>query len=162
MLVDFDELPENSKIWIYQSDRKFYPQELDEIKEKVSLFIRQWTQNNEEISASFQIKYDRFIILSVDTSSISLTTESIDASVGFFIQLQNEYKVELLDKLNVCFKQGEFVQYKELKAFQKLVKSKSISAKTIVFNNLINTKEELDDSWEIPITESWHNRFIKS
>ena len=161
MLVDFDKLPETSKIWIYQSNRKFYPQEIEEINQKIQAFINNWCQENNEIIASYKIKYDRFIIISVDTSTISLSTDSIDASVGFVINLQNEYEIELLDKLNVCFKQGEFVQYKELKAFQKLVKSKSISAKTIVFNNLINTKEELIDAWEIPITESWHNRFIK-
>jgi hypothetical protein len=162
MLIDFDILPENSKIWIYQSDRKFYPQEIEEICQKIEVFLQSWSQDNETISASYQIKYNRFIIFAVDTSNISLTIESIDASVGFIINLQNEYEIELLDKLNVCFKQGEFVQYQELKAFQKLIKSKSISAKTIVFNNLINTKEELTDAWEVPITESWHNRFIKS
>ena len=161
MLVDFDTLPENSKIWIYQSDRKFYPQEIEEISQKTEAFLSNWSQDNEGISASYQIKYNRFIIFAVDTSNISLSIESIDASVMFIINLQSEYKIELLDKLNVCFKQGEFVQYQELKAFQKLIKSKSISTKTIVFNNLINTKEELIDSWEIPITESWHNRFIK-
>ena len=162
MLVDFDTLPENSKIWIYQSDRKFYPQEIKEISQKTEAFLSNWSQDDEGISASYQIKYNRFIIFAVDTSNISLSIASIDASVMFIINLQSEYKIELLDKLNVCFKQGEFVQYQELKAFQKLIKSKSISAKTIVFNNLINTKEELIDSWEIPITESWHNRFIKS
>jgi len=161
MLVDFDTLPENSKIWIYQSDRKFYPQEIEEISQKIESFLNSWSQDSEGISASYQIKYNRFIIFAVDTSNISLSIASIDASVMFIINLQSEYKIELLDKLNVCFKQGKFVQYQELKAFQKLIKSKSISAKTIVFNNLINTKEELVDSWEIPITESWHNRFIK-
>lgn len=162
MLVDFDKLPDTSKIWIYQSNRKFYPQEIEEINQKIETFLSTWTQNDEHILSSYQIKYNRFIIIAVDASNISLSIESIDAAVGFIIKLQNEYEIELLDKLNVCFKQGEFVQYKELKAFQKLIKSKSISAKTIVFNNLINTKEELVDAWEIPITESWHNRFIKS
>jgi hypothetical protein len=52
------------------------------------------------------------------------------------------------------------VQYKDLKDFQKLLKKKAVSEKTIVFNNLINTKEELENNWEIPITESWHNRFL--
>ena len=141
MHVDFDTLPENSKIWIYQSDRKFYPQEREEISQKTEAFLNNWSQDGEGITASYQIKYNRFIIFAVDASNISLSIESIDTSVMFIINLQSEYKIELLDKLNVCFKQCEFVQYQELKAFQKLIKSKSISAKTIVFNNLINTKE---------------------
>lgn len=161
MLVDFNSLPDNSKIWIYQSNRKFYPQELDTIKNKIETFLNQWTNNNESIQASYQIKYDRFILFAVDATNISLSVNAIDQSVSFIIELQGIYSVELLDKLNVSFKQGEHVQYKDLKTFQKLVKSKSVSPKTIVFNNLINTKEELENNWEIPITESWHNRFIK-
>lgn len=160
MLIDFDTMPGSSKIWIYQSDRKFYPQEVDEIIMKIEFFISQWENDNEQLQASYQLKYDRFLIIAVDTSKTILTMETIDASVSFILGLQNQYKIELLDKLNVCFKQGEFVQYKELKAFQKLIKSRSISAKTIVFNNLINIKEELEYAWEIPITESWHNRFL--
>lgn len=161
MLVNFDDLPDNSKIWIYQSNRKFYAQELDVIIDKVKTFLNQWTNNDESIKASYQIKYDRFILIAADTSHLTLTVDAIDQSVAFIIELQSTYDIELLDKLNVCFKQGEHVQYKDLKTFQKLVKNKSVSSKTIVFNNLINTKEELDNNWEIPITDSWHSRFIK-
>tara|TARA_B110000305_G_C19448445_1_gene646286 strand:- start:39 stop:566 length:528 start_codon:yes stop_codon:yes gene_type:complete len=161
MLLDFNSLPDNSKIWIYQSNRKFYPQELDAIKNKIESFLNQWTNDNKTIQASYEIKYDRFILFAVDAANSPLSLNAIDQSVSFIIEIQEIYSVELLDKLNVCFKQGEHVQYKDLKTFQKLVKNKSVSSKTIVFNNLINTKEELENNWEIPITESWHSRFIK-
>lgn len=160
MFVDFEKLPETSKIWIYQSDRKFYPNEIEGLKNKLEGFLSSWNDNGIDIIASYQLKYNRFIILAVDETIDSITVNAIDDSVRFILQLQLDYEVELLDKLNVCFKQGEFVQYKEVKEFKKLIKSKSISEKTIVFNNLINTKGELASDWEIPITESWHNRFL--
>ena len=159
MLVEFEKLPDTSKIWIYQSDRKFYPNEVPEIKQKTTKFLKEWLNNNQE--CGFDLRYERFLIIGVNDKLDPLSIEAIDASVGHILGLQNDYNIELLDKLNVCFKQGEFVQYKDLKSFQKLLKSKSISAKTIVFNNLINTKEELENNWEIPITESWHNRFLR-
>lgn len=161
MFVDFEKLPETSKIWIYQSDRKFYPNEIEGLKNKLEGFLSSWNDNGIDIIASYQLKYYRFIILAVDETIDSITVNAIDNSVRLILQLQSDYEVELLDKLNVCFKQGEFVQYKEVKEFKKLIKSKSISAKAIVFNNLINTKGELESDWEIPITESWHNRFLK-
>ncbi|PHR73590.1 MAG: ABC transporter ATPase [Lutibacter sp.] len=160
MFVDFTKLPNESKIWIYQSSRKFYPEEVKEITQKIEGFLTSWNDNGNEIIASYQIKYDRFIIFAVDQTLESLSVTAIDDSVLFILSLQATYEVELLDKLNVSFKQGEYVQYKDLKEFQKLVKKKAVSAKTIVFNNLINTKEELADNWEIPITDSWHNRFL--
>ncbi len=161
MFVDFKKLPETSKIWIYQSDRKFYTDEIEGLKTKVEGFLSSWNDNGIDIIASYQFRYNRFIIFAVDETIDPITVNAIDDSVRFILQLQSEYKIELLDKLNVCFKQGEFVQYKDLKAFKKLLKSKSVSEKTIVFNNLINTKLELEDQWEIPLAESWHNRFLK-
>ncbi len=160
MLVDFAKLPNYSKIWIYQSSRKFYPEEIKEISQKIEGFLTSWDDSGAKVIASYQLKYDRFIIFAVDQTIESLSVDAIDESVMFILSLQATYEVELLDKLNVSFKQGEFVQYKDLKEFQKLVKKKAVSAKTIVFNNLINTKEELENNWEIPITESWHNRFL--
>ena len=41
-----------------------------------------------------------------------------------------------------------------------MIKNRSISKKTIVFNNLINNKSEFLNNWEVPIEESWHNRFF--
>ena len=78
-----------------------------------------------------------------------------------FLNLQQEYEVELLDKMNVCFKQGKYVQYKELKDFKKLLKDKALTGKSIVFDNLVTTKEEFENFWEVPISESWYGRFLK-
>ena len=37
---------------------------------------------------------------------------------------------------------------------------KAVSENTIVFNNLLNTLGELKEFWEVPASESWHNRFF--
>lgn len=79
----------------------------------------------------------------------------------FILELEKKLDVILLDKINVCYKQGEFVQYKDLIEFKKLMKNKSVSEKTIVFDNMITTKEELENDWEINITDSWLGRFLK-
>jgi hypothetical protein len=63
--------------------------------------------------------------------------------------------------MNVCFKQGEHVQYKDLKDFKKLLKNKALTGKSIIFDNLITTKQDFDNFWEIPIEESWYNRFLR-
>lgn len=84
----------------------------------------------------------------------------IDAIVTFILELQSDYEVTLLDKMNVCFKQGEFVQYKELKEFKTLLKNKAVTEKTIVFDNLITNKFDFENYWEISMEESWYNRFL--
>lgn len=161
MLISFSELPENSKVWIYQSNRSFSTDELVEITRKLDEFLTQWTAHGANLKAGYEIKYKRFIILAVDGSENNASGCSIDASVRFIQQLEQDYNVDLLDKMNVSFKTGEFVAYKSLIDFKKMIKSKAVSDKTIVFNNLVTNIADYNENWEVPITESWHNRFLK-
>ena len=109
----------------------------------------------------FLIKYDRFIIITANDTEYNLSLEAQDALTSFIIELEKKYEVVLLDKINVCYKQGEFVQYKDIVEFKKMIKSKGVSDKTTVFNNMITVKEELRYNWEINIMESWLGRLVK-
>jgi hypothetical protein len=107
------------------------------------------------------LKYDRFIIISVDDTDLNLSLQTHDALSLFIQELEKKFEITLLDKINVCYKQGEFVQYKDIVEFKKMMKDKGVSSKTIVFDNMITTKEELESNWEINIMDSWLGRFLK-
>ena len=160
MYLPFEDLPENSKIWIYQSSRKFSDEEVTAIQNDLIEFLNNWSSHGSSLESSFQIKYNRFIIIAVNQEFHAATGCSIDASVSFIQNLEKKYSVDLLDKMNVAFKQGEFITYKTLLDFKKLAKDKSVSENTIVFNNLVNTIEEMKESWEVPASDSWHSRFF--
>ncbi|MGW9685988.1 ABC transporter ATPase [Flagellimonas sp. 2504JD1-5] len=160
MLVDFESLPDTTRIWIYQCNRSFSNEELEEIREAISQFLEQWTAHGSDLSAGFEIKYNRFIVIGLDQTNASASGCSIDASVHFIQQLEQQYGVELMDRMNVSFKQGEYVAYKSLKDFKKMAKNKAISKNTIVFNNLVANKLEYLEHWEVPASDSWHSRFV--
>ena len=161
MIVDFDKIPNWSKLWVFPASRKFYPQEINEVKESIQSFLKNWNLDKEELKSAYQIKYNRFIIITIDDSEITLPIETHNALSDFIQSLEKKYTILLLDKINVCYKQGKFVQYKDLIAFKKMIKSKSISPKTTVFNNMITTKEELKNDWEINIMDSWLSYLLK-
>lgn len=160
MFKDFTSLSEQAKVWIYPSSRKFYPQEVEEIEAKIKSFVTNWYPKDESFLCSYLFLYNRFIIISVEEMDSSITNQDMDLLVCFMMDLQNTYEVQLLDRMNVCFKQGEYIQYKDLKEFKKLVKNKAVSKKTILFDNLITTKFDLENYWEIPIEDSWYKRFL--
>ena len=160
MLVPFENLPDSSRVWIYQANRSFTNEELEEIQSRLDQFVTQWTAHGADLQAGYLIKYKRFIILSLDQQINAATGCSIDASVHFIQQLEKEFNVDLLDKMNVSYKQGEFIAYKSLTDFRKMAKQKAVSPKTIVFNNLVNNKAEFLSDWEVPASESWHKRFL--
>ena len=160
MLVEFKSLPDTSRIWIYQCNRSFSNSELVEVNALLDEFLTQWTAHGADLKAGFEIRYKRFIIIGLDQSLNGASGCSIDASVRFIQHLEQKFEVDLLDKMNVSYKQGEFVAYKPLKDFKKMAKARSVSKNTIVFNNLVATKQEYLEHWEVPASESWHSRFM--
>lgn len=161
MLVDFDTLPEESRVWIYQANRSFSPNEIEEIKQKLNTFIEAWTAHGKDLESGYKIVYKRFIVLALNQNLNNATGCSIDASVRFIQSLEKDYNVDLMDKMNVSYKQGEFIAYKPLLDFKKMAKNNSVSKNTIVFNNLVANIAEFKENWEVPAKDSWHSRFLK-
>lgn len=160
MYVPFENLPDESRVWIYQSNRKFTEEETAEIETLLQEFIEGWSAHGQGLEASFEMKYNRFIVIAVNQENQGATGCSIDASVQFIQSLEKKYEVDLLDKMNVTFKLGQHFAHKSLIDFKKMAKDKAVSGNTIVFNNLVNNIAEYKDSWEVPADESWHSRFF--
>ena len=160
MLKPFEELSEESKIWIYQSNRKFSDEEFSEIETSLKAFLENWSAHGTSLECGYQLKYNRFIIIAVDQENQMATGCSIDASVQFIQSIEAKYSVDLLDKMNVTFKNGEYIAHKSLIDFKKMAKDKAVTENTIVFNNLVNNIEEYNESWETAAIDSWHSRFF--
>jgi len=160
MIISFEKMPDESRVWIYQSSRKFSEIEKNQIIIKLNHFLNDWTAHGSKLSSSFQIKYNRFIIIALDEKNNKASGCSIDTSVRFIQELEKEFEIDLMDKMNVVFKQGDDISYKSIFDFKKLIKNKSVSINTIVFNNLVVNKADLKSNWEIPASESWHSRLF--
>ena len=160
MLVDFNSLVGSSKIWIYQSNREFSELEIEVINAKLRDFVSNWKRHGDELRASFDIRHKQFIILAVDEEYNNVSGCSIDASTHIFKQFESEFRIDLFNKLNTAFKDGENINVVSIGDFQKFVNDQKIDSNTVVFNNNISTKKELDTSWEVTANESWHQRYF--
>jgi hypothetical protein len=160
MLVDFNTLPDTSRVWIYQANRTLSVDELKEIENGLKDFLQEWTAHGSDLKAGFEIRYKRFIVIALDQALNAASGCSIDTSVHYIQSLEKKYDIDLLDKMNVSYKQGDYIAYKTLIDFKKMVKQKAVSQKTVVFNNLVANKGEYKEFWEVPAAESWHARFM--
>jgi tRNA U34 5-methylaminomethyl-2-thiouridine-forming methyltransferase MnmC len=87
MYVPFENLPEESRIWIYQSNRKFSDAEFSEINH-FATFLETWAAHGTSLESSYQLKYNRFIIIAVNQDVQPATGCSIDSSVEFIQSLE--------------------------------------------------------------------------
>ena len=162
MLVDYDLMPESSRVWIYQSDGPIEGEKLELVKNRIESFIQTWKRHGEDLKASYLLKYNHFIILLVDEDFNDVSGCSIDASVNMLRQVEKELAMDLTNKLNVSFKDNDNINIVNLSEFKKYASSRKITADTVVFNNLVTTKKGFESNWEVKATKSWHSRFLVS
>lgn len=149
-------ISEHSRVWVYQANRIFNSTETEEIQQKLNSFTSQWLAHGNELLAVGEIRYNQFIILSVDEQQMGATGCSIDQSVKFMLQLEREFNVNLFDRFQLAYRDGEVIKTSNREEFEGLLKSGQINADTIVFNNLVSTRAGLESNWEIPMKDSWH------
>ena len=162
MFVKFENLPTHSMVWIYQSDRKFSTQEEEFISEKAVSFVDKWTKHGSDLQGSFVIKYNQFLVLAVDEGFNNVSGCSIDSSVRFVQEIEKLLRVDMMNKMNISYREGESITSVKMTIFKEYVKTQKITSKTIVFNNMVSTKQDLKTLWEVPLIKSWHKRFLVS
>ena len=151
---------EQSRVWIYQSDRELYDDEVKQLHEILNKFASEWTAHNHQLKAKAEIRYNRFLILIVDENQAGASGCSIDKSVNFIKRLEQEFGISLLDRFNLAYRVGEKVLSAPRDEFEELLRSGKINSNTIVYNNLVQNLEQLETKWEVPFKDSWHNQLF--
>lgn len=150
------EFSSHSRVWIYQADRKLSDTEVQQIQIAMDNFTRSWTAHNNQLLAKAEIRYNRFLILFVDESQAGASGCSIDKSVNFMKQVEEHFGINLFDRFNLAYRDGEEVISLPRHQFEDLIKQGKITKETIVYNNLAQTLTELQTKWEVPFKDSWH------
>ena len=160
MEINFSKLPSSSRIWIYSSSRKFSKNETDLIKGYCSTFLNEWTSHGKGLQAAIDIPYNHFIVIGINQMYQGLSGCSIDDSIRFIKRIEKEFNVTLLDRMMTTYKDGQKIRKTNIENFKQKINEGVIDSKTIVFNNLVNSKAEYDTIWKVQASNSWHNRFF--
>lgn len=148
---------DNSRVWIYQSNRLFTDSEVIKLNEILTEFNLSWAAHGKKLNSSFEVVDNLFIILAVDEEGQNATGCSIDSSVSVIKQINELLKVDLLDRLNIAYIENNEVQICKMFDFQEKIKSGIITPNTIVFNNLITNYGEFKKNWKTEAKNSWHS-----
>ncbi|MBD1383918.1 ABC transporter ATPase [Mucilaginibacter rigui] len=155
------EFSSHSRVWVYQSDRKLTDAETLQAQVLLDKFTTGWTAHNNQLLAKAEIRYNRFLILFVDESQAGASGCSIDKSVNFMKQLEQHFGINLFDRFNLAYRDGEEILSVPRHQFEELLKAGKINTETIVFNNLAQNITELQTKWEVPFKDSWHIQLFR-
>lgn len=142
-------------MWIYQSNRLFLMSEALEIEELVNKFCAEWRSHGDKVAAYGNLFFGQFLVLMADESEVSVGGCSTDSSQRFVKSLEQRFEVDFFNRSNLAFIVKDKVQVLPLNQLQYALENGFINADTLYFNNTVQTREELEKSWIIPVKNSW-------
>ena len=160
MIVDFNLLDDSSRVWIFQSDEIISDDKIDLINFNLKSFLLNWSSHGKELKCSYEIKFNLFIIIGVDSSVNNTSGCSIDTLTNFIFDLQSKTNLNFFNRLAIAFKSNNKVTIKTMSQIKEMIKNEEFLTDTIVYNNLVRTKKEYINAWESMAIESWHKNLF--
>lgn len=140
----FPDLPDSSRIWVYQNQTPIPKEIQQEIQVKLSGFVRQWAAHKVQLYGDSAILEDYFIVLAVDETMTIASGCSIDSSVHFIKELEKEYRLNLFDRLHVLIEENDekkIIHYSDL--------TNHIGA--TFFDPMVTTLGDFRSKWKVVI-----------
>ena len=159
-MTKYEELPDSTRVWIYQANKPFETSDLPEVKMHITQFVKNWVSHNNQLRAFGDVLHNRFVVLMVDESQAGASGCSIDKSVNFLRALQDKYQLDLFDRMIFSYIDNEKVESVDRDTFARLYAEGSINDSTPVFDTLVKNKAELDEALIKPLGTSWHKRMV--
>lgn len=158
----FDVLPSTSRIWIYQCNRALSPEEEFDILEKATHFTRTWSAHGNDLQAGAKILYGQFLILSVNEEANGASGCSIDKAFKFIQALETDYGINWLDRSKLAFYIENEVYLSPVSELKLKIDTGTITEDTLIFNNLVDKKGDLEHKWIIPAKDSWIKKYFRA
>ncbi|GAB3642100.1 hypothetical protein [Spirosoma arcticum] len=162
MWIDFDKLPDDARVWVYQANRPLSDGDVNAINQELKPALSYWAAHGQALLASAQVIENQFVIVGVDEGYNLPSGCSIDASVRTLRQLGESLGIDFFDRSAAVRGVDGSVMTIELPAIKTAVLSGTITPDTVVFNTLVKIKAEFLTNWHLRAADSWLKRYFKS
>lgn len=144
-----------SKVWVYQASRLFSLGEALEIEDMLHDFTAKWLSHGVPVKGAAYLFFGQFVVLMADETATGVSGCSTDSSVRLIKDIENRFAVNMFDRTTLAFVVKEKIQLLPMSQLPYAVENGFINGDTLYFNNLVQTREELENNWIIPAKESW-------
>jgi len=150
-----------SRVWIYQSNRLFSLGEAMQLEDLLETFATNWKSHGTPVKGYATLFFGQFIILMADESATGVSGCSTDSSVRLIKDIEQIFKVSLFDRQALAFVVKDKIQVLPMAQLPYAFEQSFITADTLYFNNLVQTKQDLVANWIIPVSKSWLAKKLK-
>jgi len=160
MYIPFEQLPADSRVWVYQANRSFSDAEEKIIDASLHAFCSQWAAHGHPLQTSYAIVYKQFLVLSVNENAADASGCSIDGSVRMLKELGQQFNIDFFDRTKIAFLKGNEIKIYSLSELRALFKSGELNNLSITFNNLVPDKSAFEQGWKVSTENSWLTKYL--
>ena len=154
--VDFSQLPDNARVWVFASDRRLDADESRALLHDVDAFLDQWKAHGAPLRNGREWRDSQFLVIGVDPTVEQASGCSID---GLFRSLQ-----QLGTSLGTNLLGGGRVFYRDAEGATRVVprpKAGSVvEPETPVFDTSLTNAGEYRRKFERPARDTWVSSLI--
>lgn len=158
-------LPDNfdphSRVWIYQSSRRFMLSEVFQIEEMLQQFLTGWNSHGTPVKGYANLFFGQFIVIMADERSTGVSGCSTDSSVRLIKAIEEKFRVDMFNRLMLGFIVKDKIEIIPSTQVAHALRNNFINEDTLYFNNTVLTKKELEENWIIPLKSSWLSKFLQ-
>ncbi len=86
---------------------------------------------------------------------------STDGMTRLIKSFERQYGIDLFDRLTITFLVNDKAEQLPMNQVKYALEKGFIETDTLLFNNLVDTKEKLENEWLVPLNKSWlWNRIV--
>lgn len=155
-----NDLPAHARVWVYKSAQPFHAAQQALIKERGAAFVRSWATHGTALLAAVEVLHGHFVVLAVDEQQVAASGCSIDTSVHFVQDLEKALGLSLTDRMVVLYEKDNAIKACRATDVERLLREGELAAGTIVFDDLVATKADLDGRFRAPLRNTWMARYL--
>ena len=154
MKINFSEIDNNSRVWVFGSKNILDPQDIVKISSTLDNFLLSWNAHGNDLISSYSIELNRFLIVALDESKFAASGCSIDALFRLVQGFEKELNTDFLNRMNIFIYTDKTIQCVNVLEIKKYFQKESL------FYDLTIDKKYQLDTYLKPISQGWCNKYL--
>ena len=156
-VVDFESLPDSSRVWVYGADKPIDPDKEQLLLEAVDAFLEKWAAHGSPLFSARRLDQDRFLTIVVDSTREGASGCSIDGLYRTLKSLEPSVGAQIVTSGLVYYKAKDGrINAVTRDEFSNLAAKGEITGDTEVFDLSVTNLNEWKSRFKSRAADSWH------
>lgn len=146
----FKDFPDDSRVWLYQTNRPLAEDEMKLINNKMNSFIKEWAAHGNQLWGNATVLNPYFVLIAVNDKLTPPSGCSIDASVHKLKEIGQLLNIDFFTRMKVTYQKDDTLKQIDFNELTNIANTDDI----LILDPLIHTLGELRNEWPRKLSDS--------